>query len=442
MSSKYLVVNPAKNIRHTAFIPSSKPETQRAIIAATLSTGESIIYNDLRCLETETMKNACRKLGAKIIEEQGYLVVHGTGGDIISDKEVIDALGSGLVFRVMAAITCFSHVPTVITGDSTLRTRIMEPLLHALNCLGGNISSIHMDGKAPIINWGGYDGGLCEIEGNISSQFITALLFAAPLSKKSTKIIIKGEILSLSYIKQTLEVMSVAGIQYQHSDDYSEITVLPGEYKAAEYIITGDYTSCSYIVAATTLFPCDVILKNVNSKSIQGEKAILTIAEKMGLEIIHNDDVNELRLINRKGRLSADLEFDAGNCPNIVPTLAALGIYIDGTLRVTGGAITRFHKSPRIEAMVNELLKLGVDIKPLFKNKVYDGFEITGAATYRGNCIFSSWGDHRIFMSLFVASLRCQCANKFDGYEDVHCSFPDFFREFKQLGVTFYEEEI
>ncbi|HFF8535896.1 TPA: hypothetical protein ACGEYG_005646 [Klebsiella quasipneumoniae] len=88
----------------------------------------------------------------------------------------------------------------------------------------------------------------------------------------------------------------------------------------------------------------------------------------------------------------------------------------------------------------SELSKLGVNITPLYKNDIYDGFDIQGAANYNGDCSLSSWGDHRIFMSLFVASLRCKQANRLDGYEDVHCSFPDFFKEFQQLGVRFEEK--
>jgi 3-phosphoshikimate 1-carboxyvinyltransferase len=439
-SVKYLVVEPTSHIRHSAWIPSSKPETQRAILAATLARGKSIIYNDLRCLETSTMKEACRSIGAKIIEEPGRLVIYGTGGKISPEEKVIDALGSGLVFRVLTALTCFSNKPAVITGDKILRTRVMEPLLDAINTLGGNVSSINMNGKAPFVNWGGYAGGECEIAGNISSQFITALLFAAPLAQQSTTLRITGEILSLSYIRQTLAALTTAGIHFTSNADFSEITVFPGEYQPAEYTITGDYTSCSYLVAAATLFACDLTLKNVNSKSLQGEQAILHFVEKMGLEIIRKDEQNELRLINRHGRLRGNFTFDVSDCPNIVPTLAALGSYVDGHFRITGGSITRLHKSPRIKAMVSELSKLGVNITPLFKNEVYDGFDIHGAANYSGDCLLSSWGDHRIFMSLFVASLRCQQANRLDGYEDVHCSFPDFFKEFEQLGVKFAEE--
>lgn len=439
-SVNYLVVEPTNHILHSAWIPSSKPETQRAILAATLANGKSVIYNDLRCLETSTMKDACRSIGAKIIEEPGRLIIYGTGGKISPEEKVIDALGSGLVFRVLTALTCFSIKPAVITGDTILRTRVMEPLLDAINILGGNVSSINMNGKAPFVNWGGYAGGECEIAGNISSQFITAILFAAPLAQHSTTLRITGEILSLSYIRQTLATLKAAGIHFSHNADLSEITVFPGEYRPAEYTITGDYTSCSYLVAASTLFPCDLTLKNINSHSLQGEQAILNFVEKMGLQVIRNDEQNELRLINKIGRLRGNFAFDVSDCPNIVPTLAALGSFVDGNFRITGGSITRLHKSPRIKAMVSELSKLGVNITPLYKNDIYDGFDIQGAANYNGDCSLSSWGDHRIFMSLFVASLRCKQANRLDGYEDVHCSFPDFFKEFQQLGVRFEEK--
>lgn len=121
----------------------------------------------------------------------------------------------------------------------------------------------------------------------------------------------------------------------------------------------------------------------MNSRSLQGEKAILNFVEEMGIEVIRNDPQNELRIVNRYGRLRGDYCFDVRDCPNIVPTLAAMGSYVDGCFRITGGAITRLHKSPRIEAMVKELSRLGVNIKPLFNHDVYDGFEIYGSDSYR-----------------------------------------------------------
>lgn len=432
-----LEVKPLNNLKDKAYIPSSKPETQRAIIAATLASGISVVRNDLRCLETTTMKEACRAIGAIIIEREGYLEIKGVGRKMKSNKRVIDALGSGLVFRVFSAITSFSNTPEIITGDKVLRGRVMKPLFDALMQLGAKISYISGQGQAPVVNWGGgFEGGECLIPGNVSSQFITAVMFAAPLAERPTEIKIEGEILSISYIKQTIETLQKSGIQVESASDFSSITIFPGEYQVAEYSISGDYTSSSYVIGAATLFKGTTVLQNMNLVSLQGEKCILDIVEKLGVKISFDEQLQELTLVNDQEILSGDFEFDASDYPNIVPTLAAIGSYVQGTFRVVGGSITRLHKSPRIKAMVSELQKLGVDIQPLFKDGVYDGFEIHGKPSYEGGLELSSWGDHRIFMSLFVASLRCKKSNMLEGYADVICSFPDFFTEFEKLGVT------
>jgi len=420
-------------------IPSSKPETQRAILAALLAKGTSYIYNDLRCSETTAMKNACRHFGAKINEKDGYLEIEGVGKDLVSDKKIIDSLGSGLVFRVFTAISCFSKTPTIITGDKTLRGRIMSPLFEALKDLGAQINCIAEDGNAPIVNWGGdFYGGQCRIPGNLSSQFITSILIAAPLAKTPTTIFIDGEILSVSYIRQTIDTMTKSGIIIEVDDNYSNIKVYPGEYKAISHHIVGDFTSSSYLVVAASIFKGRTILANMNSRSLQGERAIIDIISTLGIKAEFDDCQNILKL-ESNGLSKGDYIFDTTDCPNIVPTLAVLGAYVPGSFKVVGGAITRLHKSPRIKAIITELKKLGVDIKAIFKDGAYDGFEIKGKSIYDGDVKLSSWGDHRIFMSLFVASLRCKKPNNLEGYEDVHCSFPEFFDEFIGLGVTFYE---
>jgi|GEM_PF-592196 len=436
-----LHVKPIRTLAGRAVTPSSKPETQRAILAATLARGRSVLHNDLRCVETSTMKNACRAVGAVIEDKDGYLEIHGVGRELRSDRRVIDALGSGLVFRTFAALTCFAPSPAVITGDAILRGRVMKPLFDALTQLGARIDCVGEEGKAPVVNWGGgFKGGRCVVPGNVSSQFITAIMFAAPMAELATEIAIEGEILSISYIRQTIAALERAGVRVDVSDDHSLIRVYPGEYQPAEYRVSGDYTSSSYLIGAAAIFPGTTVLENMNSHSLQGEYAIIDVVRKLGIEVHFDDAHNRLTLVNRLPQLAGDFEFDASDCPNIVPTLAAIGAYVKGSFRVVGGSITRLHKSPRIKAMVSELGKLGVDIKGLFKGGVYDGFEIRGRGEdYAGGVELSSWGDHRIFMSLFVASLRCRRANLLEGYRDVNCSFPDFFAQFERLGVQCHE---
>jgi len=424
-----------------ARIPSSKPETQRAIIAATLARGSSRIYNDLRCSEADTMKAACQAVGAEIHEHDGLLEVQGIGGDLRACHRVIDAKGSGLVFRVFSALTCFSPSAAIVSGDTTLRARVMLPLFEALRTLGARIESIGDEGKAPIVNWGGgLRGGVCKLPGNVSSQFVTAIMFAAPLADNATEIHVEGEILSISYIRQTIAVLKQTGIRVEANEDCSHIVVYPAQYQATTHRIGGDYTSASYLIGAAALFPGTTVLENIDRQSMQGERAIIDVLERLGVTVRFENESRTLVVTNPFEQLRGDVEFDARDFPNIVPTLAAIGAHIKGTFRVVGASITRLHKSPRVKAIVTELAKLGVNIHPLFKDNVYDGFEIRGhGERYKGGVTLSSWKDHRIFMSLFVASLRSWKPNLIDGYHDVHCSFPDFFEQFKRLGVSYGE---
>jgi len=436
--NSYLEVKSLPSLSGRARVPSSKPETQRAILAASLASGCSLVYNDLRCLETETMKNACRVIGATILEHEGYLEIHGVGGKLHTAQRSINALGSGLVFRVFAALTSFSDSASIITGDTTLRGRVMAPLFDALRKLGASIECVGEEGCAPIVNWGGgLSGGSCRLPGNVSSQFVTAILFAAPLANGEVTIFIEGEILSISYIRQTIATLIGAGINVINNQDYSKITVYPGSYQPTTTWIFGDYTSSSYLIGAASLFEGVTVLDNMSKESLQGERAIIDVVRKMGVRVHFDEKTKSLTIDNPSGALAGNFEFDASDYPNIVPTLAAIGMHVNGVFRVIGGAITRLHKSPRIQAMVTELGKFGVDIVPLMKDGVYDGFEIRGRGKrYRGGLVLSSWGDHRIFMSLFVASLKCDNSNLLDGHRDVICSFPDFFEQFGALGVA------
>ncbi|MER7668276.1 3-phosphoshikimate 1-carboxyvinyltransferase [Kitasatospora sp. NPDC096128] len=439
-----LKVDPIDSFSGTFCVPSSKPETQRAILTGTLAEGTSRVYNDLRCAETETMKNACRALGAEITEHDGFLEIRGIGGTLPSVRRVIQSHGSGLVFRVMTALASALPTPVVVAADATLRKRVMEPLFHALRELGADIESIVDEDKAPVVNWGGgLKGGTCRLPGDISSQFITAILFAAPLADSPVEIEVTGEVFSQSYIRQTLASLTDAGIKVSASDDMRHYQVVPSTYQAHDVTTHEDYTSASYLLAAAALFPGRTVLTGVHGDSMQGEFAIVPILEQLGVGVTLDRDTQSLTVDTPPGSLTGDFEVDVRDCPNIVPTLAAIGAYVQGRLRVTGGRLTRFHKASRIEAMAAELTRAGVDIEVLYEDGICDGFEVRGARTYPGGVTLSSWGDHRIFMSLFVAGLRMQSANRFSGFEDVRLSFPSFMEEFAKAGVrtTAVEEE-
>jgi len=438
--AKWLKSTPIKAFGGTFAAPASKPETQRAILAATLADGASQVFGDLRCVETDLMKAACRDLGATIIEHSGHLEIAGVAGRPRATRRVIDAGGSGLVFRTVAAIASAAAGPVVVTGDATLRKRVMLPLFQALKALGASVDCVVDAGKAPVVNWGGgFAGGRCALPGDISSQFISAVLFAAPLARGPVEVNISGDIYSASYIRQTLDEMARSGIAVETSQDLSSLKISPGRYRPHRTSIRGDYTSASYLLAAAALFPGRTELLNVDAESLQGERAILDIIAALGIGVEIDAVGRRVTIVNDLERLRGEVAFDVSDCPNITPTLAALGAFVEGRFRVTGARITRFHKSSRIDAMVSELAGAGVDIKSLYHDGVIDGFEVRGRPTYPGGNSFSSWGDHRIFMSLFIASLRMKSPCFFSGFEGVDASFPDFFAEFRRAGVDMSE---
>jgi 3-phosphoshikimate 1-carboxyvinyltransferase len=433
---KLLRLEPLESFAGTFRLPASKPETQRAILAGTLAEGVSLVRNDLRSDETTTMKNACRVLGARIVEHEDHLEIHGRGRAADLGGRVIRADGSGLVFRTMTALACTEPAPTVVTGDEILCRRVMAPLFEALRGLGADVQCILGENTAPVVVFGSaLPGGTCRLPGDISSQFITALLYAAPFAQGPIRIEVDGEVYSKSYITQTLASLGRAGIEVSASQDYRSYLVQPSSYRAQDVTVHEDYTSASYLLAACALYPGRYVLTNAYGSSMQGEYAIVSILEQLGLRVTFDRATETMIVDNPPGSLAGDFEIDVKDCPNIVPTLAAIGAYVDGRMRVVGARVTRFHKSPRVEAMAAELSRAGVEIKPIYESGICDGFEVRGAASYPGGVTFSSHGDHRIFMSLFVAGLRMRSANLYSGFEDVRLSFPGFFAEFAKADV-------
>jgi 3-phosphoshikimate 1-carboxyvinyltransferase len=437
---KLLKVYPAKSVDGEVTIPSSKPETQRAILIGSLAKGTSKVFNDLHCVETNTMKNACRSIGAKITEHDNFLEVEGyqSTGLTAKDIPVVNCIGSGLVARTFLTLSSVLEFPVIVTGNQVLRNRIIGPLLSSLEGLGVHLDYLAEPEKLPILNRSTrLLGGRCMLPGNLSSQFITALLLAAPLAESPVEIEIEGQVYSKSYIRQTVAAMEHASVKVEYSEGMNFFRVEPSEYQAVDTEVFGDYTGASYVLARAALFPGKTVLHNMSEHSLQGEQAIVDILRALDVSIEFDASRKTLTVNNNRSELKGDIEFDVTDCPNIIPTLAALGAFVQGRFRVTGGALTNYHKCSRIQAMITELRKMGVDIEPVYQGDLYDGFEVRGQAEYQGGVTLESWGDHRIFMSLLFASMKVREPNLLEGFESVDCSFPDFLAEFNKIGAKY-----
>lgn len=424
-------IRPIQTFNGVFDIPPSKPETQRAILAAALASGTSLITHDLRCLETILMKNAIKTMGAQVIEQAQKLEIHGCANNPIFADSSIECAGSALVFRIFAALATHSQHPINLKADGTLSKRIMKPLFDALMSLGGKYDFGQAPSKAPCcVLPSRLCGGVCHLPGNISSQFITSLLFFGPLLNDALEIHVDFPPHSSSYIKQTLHTLALAGVNVEYNNQLTFLKTLPSKFRSFNVNIDGDFTSASYLLGCAILFPGKTVFNNINIRSLQGEAIILDLLSALDMKFSFSEEKKQLTIDNQLDTLRGDIEINVKNGPNITPTLAAIGAYITGSFTVRGAKLCQYHKSPRIEVIVYELKKLGVDISLIYdENNICDGFTVRGKASYTGGATFNSHNDHRILMSLYVAALKANspCQIKTSGLSSVKTSFPDFF---------------
>jgi 3-phosphoshikimate 1-carboxyvinyltransferase len=409
--------------------PPSKSYTHRAVIVASLATGESIIENPLLSDDIGYTIDACRALGAEIELRGDSLVVKGTGGEIKVEKPKIFAGNSGSTIRMIAPLAALGKTKVILDGDSRLRQRPMGDLLSALQSLGIQTRSLNAKGCPPFeIQGGDFKANEVTLSGENSSQPVSALLMAAPGIKEGLSIKIDGGLRSRPYIDITLDAMRAFGVEAVNRN-YKEFLVEGGQvYKARRYRIEGDYSSAAYFLAAGAIGGGPVTVTNLKTDSVQGDRQLLTILAEMGGSV---DYRKEAVRVQRTGALKG-ITIDLGDYPDLVPTLAAVAAYANGKTKITNIAHLRFKESDRINDTAAELTKMGV------KTEVSgDTMVIYGG---KPRCVeIDAHNDHRLAMSLSVAALSADGDCIINGAEAVTKSYPRFFSDLLKLGARVEE---
>lgn len=415
--------------------PASKPQTQRALIMAALSDGITTIHHPLRSRETAIMVEACRAVGAEITQTEDQFVVRGIGPDDDGRKpsdsgtRYIWAGGSALVARLFLTIGSALPERIIIDGKCNLRVRPFEPLFTALEQKGVQLSYFDSQRGLPCaVSSTNFPGGTFQVGTDVSSQFVTSLLASAPLAVNPLTIELTGPHYSLSYIRQTIEMMARFGVIAKTSDDMRQILVSDSQgYQSADIQLTGDFTSASYILGATFVTRGHIQLANLDPKSLQGEREIVSILAQLGARVRWIEDANTLDLDCTSVPERVSVSFDLSDSPNILPTVAAMAATVGGTVRITGGRLTQNHKSRRIEAIAEELGKAGVSVRILTSaDGAIDGLQVDGQPRHDGDVVFSSHGDHRIAMALTMFAMACTSPCVFGEDLDTTDSFPGF----------------
>jgi len=412
-----LIVERSEGLSGTVKAPPSKSYTHRAVIVASLAEGRSMIADPLVSEDTLSSLRACRAFGVRIHEEAQGWVVHGSGGALETPEDVIDVGNSGTTLRIMTSVAGLAENYTVFTGDESLRKRPMQPLLDALRPLGVTAVSSRMNGLPPIIVRGGFRGGETSIDGRVSSQFISSILIAAPLSG-GVELSVEGEFISRPYVDMTLDVMGRFSVPVSYSDGI--FTVEPSVYRAVDYTVEGDYSSASYLAGAAAVAGGEVRIQNLFRDSKQGDMLILDILEDMGADVRRGDDH---AVVSSTGELEG-VSVDLHNAPDLLPTVAVLGAIAEGRTEIRGVEHARYKETDRIGTCAAELKALGLQVRELKDGMIIQG-DITGKTV-------KSHGDHRLAMAFTLIGLRRGIRIK-DG-DVFSVSFPDFIEKMNSLG--------
>ncbi|TQQ79027.1 3-phosphoshikimate 1-carboxyvinyltransferase [Halonotius roseus] len=432
------------SVSGTARAPPSKSYTHRAILAAGYSD-EATIYDALDSADPRATQRAVNAFGGDVtvVGDDGALRITGFDGTPYVPDDVIDCGNSGTTMRLVTATAALADGLTVLTGDDSLRSRPQGPLLSALTELDARAESTRNNGQAPLVVGDSLDGGTVAIPGDISSQYISALLMAGAVTDEGIELELTTELKSAPYVDITLEVLDDFGVTAEPVGTNGEdgvrsagadgFVVEGGQGYApagGEYHVPGDFSSMSYLLAAGAVAASDggsVIVEGAQP-SAQGDSAIVDILDRMGADISWHTDRGTITV---SGSSLSGTTVDVGNTPDLLPTIAVLGAVADGDTVIENCEHVRYKETDRVSAMATELEALGASLtEEQATLTIHGGDSELSGATVEG------YHDHRVIMSLAVAGLVADGDTTVTGADHVAVSFPDFFEVLSDLGAT------
>ncbi|KFM14320.1 putative 3-phosphoshikimate 1-carboxyvinyltransferase protein [Marine Group I thaumarchaeote SCGC AAA799-O18] len=408
----------------TITCPSNKSYTHRAIFLASLADGKSIVKNILKSGDTDATINACKNFGVEV-KETGNNITINSSGKLKIDNVMIDAANSGTTIRFATAISALSNGKTVLSGDASLKKRPMKPLLDALESLGAKCSS--NNGNPPISVSGKIKGGEIQIPGNISSQFISALMITAPKLENGIILNVRDNLVSKPYLDATIIAMKKFGVNVETVIPYQKYNIPEQSYKPTTFTVPSDFSSISLLLSAAVLVGENLTIQMSMGDMPQADEAIIDILEVMGVVITLNKNTIKIK---SPAKLTGG-KFDLSNSPDLLPAIAILALKTSKPIKIFNVKHARYKETDRIKILARELSKLG--IKVVEKN---DGLILKNSGSLTGANLDSE-NDHRLFMAFCIAGMyvgNCIVSNP----ESVKISYPDFIQEMKRIGCNIF----
>jgi len=421
-----LTLDPIAKVSGEVNVPGSKSLSNRALLLAALAEGETELTNLLDSEDIEHMLNALTKLGInyRLSEDKTQCVVQGNGGAFNVAEPLKLFLGNaGTAMRPLCAALAASNVDTVLTGEPRMEERPIGDLVDALREADAEVTYLKNEGFPPLqIKGKTLNGGEMSVDGSVSSQFLTALLMAAPLFSGDVTIRIKGELVSKPYIDITLDTMAKFGVTVEN-DNYQTFTV-SGDAKyiaPGKFMVEGDASSASYFLAAGAIKGGTVRVTGIGQNSIQGDIRFADVLEAMGATVVWHDEYIEVTGAPLKG-----VNMDMNHIPDAAMTIATTALFAEGPTTMTNIYNWRVKETDRLAAMATELQKLGAKVEEghdYIKVWPTDSLKLAEIDTYN---------DHRIAMCFSLVALSDTPVT----INDPGCTrktFPDYFTRFKTL---------
>jgi 3-phosphoshikimate 1-carboxyvinyltransferase len=400
--------------------PASKSMTQRAIAAALLADGQSIIHNPSYCDDSLAAMSIACGLGARVEPQANELKINGS---VVLKEPKLNCGESGLAIRMFSPIAALYPAEITMVGANSLKKRPMFMIEEALNQLGVKCTS--SGGFLPLTIQGPIVGGYCEIDGSVSSQLLTGLLMALPLAARDSEIKVNN-LKSKPYIDMTIQILNSFGITVQNRG--YNLFHIPGNQKYIPHIYTveGDWSGGAFLLVAGAVNG-QLSIQGLRSDSMQSDMSIIKALEKAGAQM----KISENQVEINKSKLKA-FEFDATESPDLFPPLVALASYCDGVSTIKGVSRLIYKESDRATALKDEFGKMNIRIE--IKD---DLMSVTGGQP--GGARVESHDDHRIAMAVAVASLGATGRVYIRDSQCVAKSYPGFFDDLRHLGAVVHE---
>ncbi|EGJ3414893.1 3-phosphoshikimate 1-carboxyvinyltransferase [Salmonella enterica subsp. houtenae] len=422
-----LTLQPIARVDGAINLPGSKSVSNRALLLAALACGKTVLTNLLDSDDVRHMLNALSALGINytLSADRTRCDITGNGGPLRAPGALELFLGNaGTAMRPLAAALCLGQNEIVLTGEPRMKERPIGHLVDALRQGGANIDYLEQENYPPLRLRGGFTGGDIEVDGSVSSQFLTALLMTAPLAPEDTIIRVKGELVSKPYIDITLNLMKTFGVEITNHH-YQQFVVKGGQqyHSPGRYLVEGDASSASYFLAAGAIKGGTVKVTGIGRKSMQGDIRFADVLEKMGATITWGDDF----IACTRGELHA-IDMDMNHIPDAAMTIATTALFAKGTTTLRNIYNWRVKETDRLFAMATELRKVGAEVE-----EGHDYIRITPPAKLH-HADIGTYNDHRMAMCFSLVALSDTLVTILDP-KCTAKTFPDYFEQLARMST-------